>query len=260
MRTESVCLAVLLATEAAAAQPESECVSAYEEGQRARNAQDLTGAREQFRRCAKSDCPPVAQSDCGEWLREVEKQIPTLILSARWSSGADIVRARVLLDDKVVSERLDGRPLAVNPGEHTLRLEVEGQSSEQRVVANQGEHDRVVRFTLTALTRPPPKRVASPPEPSSGPGPLPFALGGVAVLALGGFSYFAIKGRSDVSTLRESCAPYCSQASLDHAKRELLVADILLGTAVVSAGAATYLFLNAEPRREGAVVSVGGRF
>ena len=265
-----IAAALLALVTSPASGQEAACLTAYEGGQRARLDRDLLGAKRDFSRCAMRDCPAIVQTDCGEWLREVERQIPTLVLSARWSDGTDVTEARVWLDGRPIAMRLDGRPVSVNPGQHRIRIEAEGLVSEQIVVANQSERDRVIRFELQRLRSSSPAaaepRAREEPESGAetGAGPLPWVLGGIALAALGGFTYFAVKGRSDLRDLRESCAPDCPEVALDDVKRDLLIADILLSVGVVSGAAATVLFLSAAPSnsagQRGGYVSIGGRF
>ena len=245
------------------------CVDAYENGQRARRDRDLVRARTELTRCAQNDCASIIQSDCGDWLREVERAIPTLIVSARWHDGSDIADARFTIDGQAAVQRVDGKPFSLNPGEHRVRVETDSASAEQTVVAIQGEHDRVLRFTLNRPPRPPAKLPEKRPAPepesasSAGPGPLPYVLVGVSALAFAGFGYFAISGRQDLRDARDECGPNCPEKRLDDVKRKLLVADMLLGVGVVSAGAATYLFISSgrnEEHQPEARISVGGRF
>lgn len=253
---------VLAAGPAAAREPtKSACLAAYEAGQRARLDRDLLRARAELAGCSRG-CPDIVQSDCSDWLREVEREIPTLVLSARWSDGTDITAATVWIDGERAARRLDGKPIAVNPGEHRIAIEVDGRRSEQVVVANQSERDRVVRFVLERPGEAAPSEPA--PAESGGAGPWPWVLGGVALAAVGGFAYFALKGTGDLRELRDTCAPNCSEESLDGVKQKLLIADILLGVGVVSGAGATYLLVTsdsgADSSARGAFVSVGGRF
>lgn len=255
---------VVLALGRPSAADKKQCVSAYEEGQRARIGRDLVRAKAELARCALEECPDIVRTDCSEWLRELEREIPTLIVSARFADGTDVSEARVSIDGKQIGERLDGKPVAVNPGEHTVRVEASGVVSEQRVVANQGEQHRALRFVLE---RPEPKRTAPRPKPveeSSGPGPLPWVLTAVSVASFAGFGYLALDGRSELADLRESCAPSCREEQLDAVKQKLLFADILLGVGIATGGAAAYLFISGAPATEAegssASLFVRGRF
>jgi hypothetical protein len=124
------------------------CLAAYDSGQRHRKAGDLVRARDALFRCAVAACPDLVRSDCVEWSAELERQVPTVVISARWTDGSDIARARVSVDGAVIAERLDGTPLPLNPGERVIAVEVDGRREKQRLIVNQGEKARLVRFEL----------------------------------------------------------------------------------------------------------------
>jgi hypothetical protein len=69
-----------------------------------------------------------------------------------------------------------------------------------------------------------------------------YVLAGVATVALGAFSYFAITGKRAENRV-DVCAPNCSDSEYESMRNKYLFADIGLGVAVLSSGAAAYLFL-----------------
>jgi hypothetical protein len=267
LRRTAIVAACIATTSVGQARDESTkaCLANYESGQRQRKAGDLVGARDALFRCAVATCPEIVRSDCVEWSAELDRQVPTVVVSARWDDGSDVARARVSVDGRVVAERLDGTPLALNPGERTIAVDVDGQSAKQRLIVNQGEKARLVRFELERAREAPasgasPDRVA--PTPAAGPGVLPFVLAGTSLLAAAGFGYFAIKGTRDLQELRDDCAPHCTRDQLDGVKRDLLIADVLLGVSVLAGGAAAVLFVvgTPDPERQGVVVHATATF
>jgi hypothetical protein len=209
-------------------------------------------ARELFRVCARTSCPAVVRKDCSKWLAEIEESVPTIVIAARGPSGADIIDLKVSVDGEVVATRADGKPIAINPGEHTLRFEAEGVPPKtEPVVIRTGEKNRMLRVELgagTSETKPKPV-VAEPPQgepvvaPSSGPPAGFWILGGLGVVALGSFAYFGVTSKSDLDDLRATCAPYCPQSELDSVKSRMLVADISLGVGIASLAVATVLLV-----------------
>lgn len=69
-------------------------------------------------------------------------------------------------------------------------------------------------------------------------------VGGVGVVAIGAGGYFFFDGKSDVSHLRDSCAPGCQESDVDRARTKIRVADVLLGTGIIALGVATFLALD----------------
>lgn len=71
-----------------------------------------------------------------------------------------------------------------------------------------------------------------------------YALGGAGIAAVGAFAVFALSGRSQENELRDrGCEPYCPKSETDEVKQKYLIGDIFLAVGLVSAGAATWLYL-----------------
>lgn len=246
-----------------------ECLDAYDGSQRARRAGQLVEAQRQLLSCAQVSCPDAVSKECTRWLREVNDALPTLVIGVRDAKGHDLSNVRVTEGDRVLAERLDGRAIELDPGEHRLRLELGGgRSLDRRVVVRQGEKNRLLQIQLDApkpkaKSKPSPTLAAARPEP--GIPTLAIVLGGVGIAALGSFAYFALDAQSDVDDLERRCKPTCDQSKVDRAARKALVADISLGVGVVALGAAGWVVVaRPEPARgswlpRGAVLGFGAR-
>jgi hypothetical protein len=85
-------------------------------------------------------------------------------------------------------------------------------------------------------------------------------LGGVGIAALGSFTYFALSGKAEERKLRR-CAPDCEPDDVTPMRTRYLVADVSLGVAALSLGAAGYLLLftgsDADGETRAAGVEVG---
>jgi hypothetical protein len=228
------------------------CVSASELAQLLRDEGKYKKTREQLLVCMREVCPTVVRRDCVQWLGEVDALMPSVVLSAKDAAGHDLSDARVTLDGAPLTNKLDGRPIALDPGEHVLRFEVSGASmAEERLVMHAGEKHRAVTVKLGPPV-PSPAAPPSPPVPpsSSASGRAPigaYVIGGLGVAALGAFAYLGLTGRSDVSEMRSTCAPLCDPSRVDAARAKLLVADVSLGAGVVALGAAAYILLTRGP-------------
>jgi hypothetical protein len=218
---------------------QEQCINAYEKNQTLSLDGKFRAAREQLLVCSRPSCPKITQGDCGKWLAALEPRIPSVIVTAKSASGTDLESVRVLMDGEVLAERLDGRPVAVDPGPHTFRFESGEQILEERVVVVEGEKLRRLVADYGKLA---PKVVEPPPPPpapsSAGIPTVSWVLGGVTVLSLASFVGFAAAGKS-----AESCVPTCARSEIDSFRRDYLIADISLGVALVSAGAAVYFAL-----------------
>jgi hypothetical protein len=138
---------------AASADDKTACLAAATEGQTLRNGHELVEAREQFRICARKECPGAVQRDCGEWLDAVEKSLPTVVLSARDEGGHDLFDVAVTVDGKSLVTKLDGQSLPLNPGVHMFRFELaDGTAQTQQVLVREGDKMHDVTVVLRVPT------------------------------------------------------------------------------------------------------------
>lgn len=206
------------------------CLAGHEEGQLLLNKGRLRDAAAAFLRCTDDACPAAVRADCIALRERVATTQPTIVVSARRGSGAtatDVVDARLLIDGQLMTNRLDGRVLAVDPGPHALRIDVKGVPPQERaVVISPGEKQRLFVFEIPE------------PEPRASATRVPALIAaGAGGLALASFATFAIIGRS-----QQSCRGHCTQGEVDSLRRSYLIADVSLATAVVALGAAAWLW------------------
>jgi hypothetical protein len=229
-----------------AADDREQCAAAAEEAQKLRDEGKYRRAREQMLVCARDVCPGPIKSDCGKWLTEVDRDAPTVVFGAKDSKG-DLADVKVSMDGVGVQERLDGKPVLVDSGEHTFKFETkDGQTQEQKVILRAAEKARPIIVTFGGKTSEPPTGSGGT---STGDGEgkgwlvLPIALAGVAAIGIGSFAIFGISGKSDVDDLQK-CKPRCDEEKVDSARTKLIIADISLGIGVVAAVVSAYLFIS----------------
>lgn len=258
-----VAATMLLAAGDASALTKQECIQASERGQQFRDEGKLAESRQQLLLCVQESCPRPVADACREDLASVEKRLPTVVLSAKAAAGTDLVDVSVQIDGVVVTQKLDGRAVPMNPGPHKVRMETAGQVVEEQVVVIEGEKSRPVRLTFPgpAGSTPPAAGATMPPtdrteNQDSGIHPAVWIFGGLAVASVGAFAFLGLKGKGEIDDLRATCAPNCAQDDVDAAKSKLLIGDIFLGVGIVSAGAATYFAL--APRKD-TPVTIGAR-
>lgn len=227
-----------------------QCIDRFTDAQGKRLAHRLREARELSVACAAPDCPSVLRKDCAALLAEIDAAMPTIVVRAKDDEGRDLLAVRVLIDGAVVSNEADGRTIALDPGKHLVRFEPQGsEPREQTIVLAEGDKLRVVSETFTAVRPLKAKPSIGPSSPAttvrSSAQPWPWITASLSVLALTSGVYFGLSGRSHTLSLRERC-PSCTQDEVDRARRELLVADISFGVALVGAGVSAYLFATRE--------------
>jgi hypothetical protein len=242
------------------------CADAAETAQRSRNDGKLKDAREQLVICARNVCPSVIRKDCEPWLSELDARLPTLVVSAKDGAGKDIVDVRVTIDGTLVTSKLDGKPIPIDPGPHAFKYEHEGSLAvEKSVVFREGEKSRALDVVFESE---PPKKepVTEKEKPVEKPG-APVAgllFAGLGAVAVENFVLFDLSAKGSADTLRGTCAPRCPQSDVDSVSGKLIIADISLGVGVVALGVATWLLVthySAKPAQlQVGLGGVGGRF
>jgi len=254
-----------------------ECAQAYENSQVQRSAGAISGARSDFERCRRADCPEFIRSDCSRWARELEAEQPTVIFSARRGSRT-LTRVRVSIGSRVLTEQLNDQAIELDPGEYDFRFEAaEGGVAISHALIQAGNKDRLVQVEFsasmpepTAASRP---RAAtessvpgqaqesrSPPqskaEAEPGPPVAPWVLLAVGAASVGAGAALSIAGHGEELRLRETCSPDCTDAQVAPVHTKYLLSDISFGVGLVSLSAAAYLFLSRSdplPKAQGTV-------
>ncbi|XYI03713.1 hypothetical protein ACMHYB_29695 [Sorangium sp. So ce1128] len=209
----SLAAALSLAGAGARAQPSKRaCAAAYERAQGLRRDGKLIAAREALIACSQPTCPAAAVADCGPWLAEVEKSLPSVVIAARDAGGRERLDVRVLVDGRLLAAALDGKALPVDPGPHTFRYEpAGGPAVEERVLIREGEKNRAI----TVMLGEPPTGAPSSPHPLAAPGAPPSATPGAPRSAAPGAPRSAAPGapRSAAPGAPPSAAPGASRSA-----------------------------------------------
>ncbi|HEX4334841.1 MAG TPA: hypothetical protein VH062_02940 [Polyangiaceae bacterium] len=251
---------------AAGANKKAECASAYEQSQELRASAKLHAARESLVICAQGACPSFIQSDCTQWLAELQREMPTVVVAAKNQQGADASGVKVTIDGEPVEAEHEGSAIAVDPGRHTFRFEIDGAPPLERdVVIRQGEKDRIIDVAFATgevastpaaqptLRAPSPdaKPAEDTPE-STKPGPLrpyAYAAGGVGAAGIIGFAVFGLVGKGQQSDIEGSgCKPNCSSGDVDSVRTKYILADVSLGIGLAGLGAGVALYFLSQPK------------
>jgi hypothetical protein len=196
---------IALAPSAARADDKQACRIAYEQTQTLRREGKLSSAREQALVCVRDVCAQFIRVDCATWLGEIESSQPTVIFEVYDAAGRETSAVRVSLDGKPWLEKLDGSAKVIDPGQHRIRLEREGEAGiDQTVQIREGEKNRKLSasFQKTAPPKPTLTAPAAVVERSDAGAPearsiAPWIVGGVGVagLAVGGILGAVVLGQ-----------------------------------------------------------------
>ena len=241
--------ALLFASSAGAAGIDpNACADAAFQGQTLRDDANLLEAREQLRVCARQECPTFVQKDCAGWLEDVEKRLPSVVLSATDPSGRDLIEVKVTADGRLLTERLDGKSLPMNPGHHSFVFERDGGGSATiDVVLAEGEKDRRVSIVVSAPDKSAPAALpAGASEPRSRAWTVAgYTVAGAGVVGLGIGAVFGALAISEKSDANCDQSGACSNAgALADLRRSsgIATASLIVGGVLVAGGAALVLF------------------
>jgi hypothetical protein len=253
------------------------CAQDYEAAQVEAKGGHLKAAVERAVSCAQDKCPAYVRSDCLRFVDEYKAQTPSIIVVARDENGCDTTDAQVSVDGKRVREKVDGRAIELDPGEHVVSVSAPGvPAEEQRIVATQSRKDRQLSFG-DARAQSCKKGVAGPPQAKSERSTMTVAgmvLGGLSLGALATSAGFGIAGFVQRGEL-DDCKP-CSEQRIDDVRRTFIVGDVLLASGAVLLGTSIALlvvggrqpdvepkqsvWLGVAPSLDGGTLGLGARF
>lgn len=268
---------VCAAASSSAAEPtKAACIAANESAQDLRGAGKLLEARSQLAVCVSETCPGPVRQDCAARLADVDKALPTLVLVAKDASDGNLAGVRATIDGKALAGTLNGTAIPLDPGEHHVVLEADGQARvEKTLVLHEGEKARreVVVFAAPAPAAPAPTEApspeAAPPDAAAeqAPGAPPghtqrligLALGGVGAVGVvvGGILGLVAKstydhGFNDECHGQTQCSSAQGVSDVQSANGQATASTVgfVAGGVLLAAGAAVYL---TAPRGEVAV-------
>jgi hypothetical protein len=272
----AACVSTALLAAPASADDKVVCLDASSKAQTFRDQHKLVEAQEALRVCARQQCPTVVRNDCTEWLAEVEKSLPTVVVSAKDESGADLVDVTVTVDNAPFAKKLDGSSLPIDPGPHAFHFQAaDGTSLDRQVLIKQGEKDQSVAVVLqkvapagTTAGAPPASETGAPaglatqtPEgpPPAGVSNVTRTLGwvsgglGIAGLVVGGvFGGLAMSAKSSSCDASNSC----KAGSIDDIRSKALVSDVGFGVGGVLLATGVALILLSPSTHTDAQVGV----
>lgn len=242
---------MLLGPRVARADEREQCISAAESAQALRDEGKYRRAREQMLLCARDVCPGTIKRDCVQWLTELDRDAPSVVVVAK-DGEKDVADVKVYLDGVLVADRLDGRPVAVDLGEHTFKFDRSGTVKEERVLIGAGQKSRNISVNFGA-----PSKGGGGESGKQEPGSLVPAIvvGSVGVIAIGTAVVFGLQGKSDVDELQK-CKPRCAESDVDSARTKLIISDISTGVGIVALGVAAYMLIT-RPKGDAVEAKVG---
>jgi hypothetical protein len=248
-----------------------ECVTANESAQSLRRNGKLRAARREFLRCTSKACPGPVRDDCEEQLSEVDRTIPSIVFVVTDDAGHNLEHVQVKVDGELLSDRLDGAAMAVDPGTHAFTFMIDGYIPDyRRVSLREGDKEHAERIRLARVVRgvrgdPRRPMVQGRGDPSSSGAGWPgsqtmwaygiAATGGVAVV-IGSYFGLHAKATYDESRSRANCPgglSACNQSGVDgvnkaHTEAAVATVAFIAGAALLT-GSIVLLLTAPKPDR-----------
>ncbi|HEY3595706.1 MAG TPA: hypothetical protein VGL13_17590 [Polyangiaceae bacterium] len=214
---------------ARAANPSAaECLASNNAALRSDNEHRFREERAELLACAAPSCPADIRKECIRRADEIGAAIPTVVFEAKDASGNDLSAVKVTMDREVLTERLDGMAIPVDPGAHTFTLEAPGfPAVQRRFIIRERQRDRLERITFDAgatatsavtpavmATVPAPRSAASDEEPSRSAATKVFAIltAGVGVAGVAVGTVFGFQARSKRDEASVACPNVCANS------------------------------------------------
>jgi hypothetical protein len=125
------------------------CIDANAKAQELRREGKLAASRAELNRCVNRQCPSMVRDDCTRRIDDLDRAQPTIVFSVKDASGSDISAVTVSVDGHKIADKLDGAPLAVDPGSHSFTFEPQGQAPISRqFVIHEGERGRLETIAI----------------------------------------------------------------------------------------------------------------
>jgi len=100
----------------------ADCLRANERSIELRNRHQLRAARAELLICAAGSCPEDVRNECARRVAEVNHAMPTVVFDVKDPQDNDLSAVTVHMDGELVTERLEGTAISVDPGVHTFEF------------------------------------------------------------------------------------------------------------------------------------------
>jgi hypothetical protein len=222
--------------------PKIECVARHEDAQLTRRQGKLLAARSALLACSRVSCPPAIRGDCVDWLEEVNRSVPSVVVTAR-ERGVDVTDVKVQIDGELAIPRLSGSALEADPGPHRFRFESpRWPAIDRTVLMSEGIRNRPIEVEFAPQLAAAARTPAAPP-PLKPLNRSDYAFGAVALAGLVASVSLASVALYERNQLDQSCAPSCTEAETSPPRTKLLIADVALGVAVAALAVGVYRYL-----------------
>ena len=101
------------------------CVDSFNTAKERRESGHLIEAREFLSKCARKTCTDFLQQECTTLYTQLEADVPTVVPVVTDDTGAPHALAEVRMDGELLTSKIDGHALQVDPGKHEFSFGTE---------------------------------------------------------------------------------------------------------------------------------------
>jgi hypothetical protein len=129
----------------------SACMSAFASGQQSEESGRLVQASHLFLECAKTSCGEPLWQRCASHNTQLRTTIPSVVPIVTDAAGQPRVDVQVKVDGQLLTSRLDGMALMVDPGTHELSFSAGGTTfATETVTLLRGQRNRLIPVVFRA--------------------------------------------------------------------------------------------------------------
>ena len=138
------------------------CTDAFDKAKEAAQDDHLRAANEWFALCSEATCARSMRKRCALVHTKIAAMLPSVVPEVTDDSGASTSETEVRMDGEILTSRLDGTAIVIDPGAHTFTFARDGEVFATRNLAiEKGQRRQIVSATYQ-----PPRRESLEPEPA----------------------------------------------------------------------------------------------
>jgi len=124
------------------------CVESYYKAKESFQSGRLLDAKEPLGRCARPVCGSFLQQECTALYLQMDSDIPSVVPVVIDAADASGSAFEVRMDGEVLTSKLDGIAIPVNPGWHDFTFSAENRVfATQKILIAQGQHNRPISIS-----------------------------------------------------------------------------------------------------------------
>jgi hypothetical protein len=125
------------------------CGLAYRAAIQLEQSAHLRQAKDQLLACSKASCGAVIKQRCTSHYAQLEADIPSVVPLVSDENGEPRTDVQVSIDNEVLTSKIDGRSLPVDPGVHEFSFTADGSVlATQKIMIVQGQRNRPISVSL----------------------------------------------------------------------------------------------------------------